>query len=264
MTVSIFDMADSWDDASTVFDAIKIDVTDTNSDSESRLLSLDVNGSTRFRVRKDGLAYASKGIQFYGPGEPRLENQGNNGIQFIRYSRRLTMRTDGIWFEGPGGVSGIQLASRCNNIWFPDYNTLEIKNDAIPQAVKIFNSYIDSSNYELLEMGWQELTNTFCIGTDSSGTGSTRSILFKFGPTVTATISSSNFIVHKDLICESDGGSSLGTALRPWGDLFILPSQSVTPSTNGGLAIEATNDTTLTFKLRGSDGVVRSGTIALS
>lgn len=31
-----------------------------------------------------------------------------------------------------------------------------------------------------------------------------------------------------------------------------------------GLSIEATNDTTLTFRLRGADGVVRSATLTLA
>ena len=47
-------------------------------------------------------------------------------------------------------------------------------------------------------------------------------------------------------------------------DVTFKPSASVTPSSNGDLMVEATNNTTLTFKLKGSDGVVRSGTITLS
>ena len=47
-------------------------------------------------------------------------------------------------------------------------------------------------------------------------------------------------------------------------NLTWSPSSSVTPGSNGQLTVEATNDTTLTFKLKGSDGTVRSGTITLS
>ena len=47
-------------------------------------------------------------------------------------------------------------------------------------------------------------------------------------------------------------------------DVVQTPSSSVTPANNGELMVEITNDTTLTFKLKGSDGVVRSGTISLS
>lgn len=46
--------------------------------------------------------------------------------------------------------------------------------------------------------------------------------------------------------------------------LFQRPAASVTPDENGDLAIQATSNTSLTFKYRGSDGVVRSGSIALS
>ena len=49
-----------------------------------------------------------------------------------------------------------------------------------------------------------------------------------------------------------------------YNDLIQTPSSSVTPSSNGQLVVEATNDTTLTFKLKGSDGTVRTGTITLS
>lgn len=42
-----------------------------------------------------------------------------------------------------------------------------------------------------------------------------------------------------------------------------LPS-SAAPAVNGEMVVEATNNTTLTFKLKGSDGTIRSGTITLS
>ena len=48
------------------------------------------------------------------------------------------------------------------------------------------------------------------------------------------------------------------------GDITSAPSSSVAPPDNGDLVIEATNNTTLTFKLRGTDGTVREGTLSLS
>lgn len=47
-------------------------------------------------------------------------------------------------------------------------------------------------------------------------------------------------------------------------DLILTPSSSVAPANNGELVVEATNDTTLTFKLKGSDGTVRTASITLS
>jgi len=42
------------------------------------------------------------------------------------------------------------------------------------------------------------------------------------------------------------------------------PAASIAPASNGELVVEATNNTTLTFKLKGSDGTVRTGTLTLS
>ena len=55
-----------------------------------------------------------------------------------------------------------------------------------------------------------------------------------------------------------------GTTIETKDDLVQNPSASVTPAENGEMTVEATNNTTLTFKLKGSDGTVRSGTITLS
>lgn len=72
-----------------------------------------------------------------------------------------------------------------------------------------------------------------------------------------------------NLIPDVDGTRDLGSdPIRVrvvYGDnLELRPSSSRTPSSNGDLSIEATNNTTLTFKLKGSDGTVRSGTVTLS
>jgi hypothetical protein len=44
----------------------------------------------------------------------------------------------------------------------------------------------------------------------------------------------------------------------------LVLSASATPSGNGDMIFEHTSNTTLTVKLRGSDGVVRTATITLS
>lgn len=52
--------------------------------------------------------------------------------------------------------------------------------------------------------------------------------------------------------------------VKATGDFIHTPSTSKSPTSNGELMFEATNDTTITVKYKGSDGVVRSGTISLS
>lgn len=60
------------------------------------------------------------------------------------------------------------------------------------------------------------------------------------------------------LRCAADGNVEILTGLT------INPAVSATPASNGNLVVERTSNTSLTFKLRGSDGVVRSGSITLS
>ena len=60
------------------------------------------------------------------------------------------------------------------------------------------------------------------------------------------------------------GTSSPAKILDVTGPLQITPGSSVTPTKNGDVLFEFTNNTTITIRARGSDGTVRSGTITLS
>lgn len=48
------------------------------------------------------------------------------------------------------------------------------------------------------------------------------------------------------------------------GTFGFTPGASVTPVDNGDVVFELTNNTTLTVKAKGADGVVRSGTVTLA
>ena len=72
-------------------------------------------------------------------------------------------------------------------------------------------------------------------------------------------------VVYSDLFWVRNLGGSNGNGTAKFdGDVTFTPSASVTPADNGQLVVEATDNTTLTFKLKGSDGTVRTGTITLS
>jgi len=51
---NIYDLSDSWTDGGTVYNAIKMNVTDTASDSSSKLIDLQVGGVSQFAIGKDG------------------------------------------------------------------------------------------------------------------------------------------------------------------------------------------------------------------
>ena len=71
------------------------------------------------------------------------------------------------------------------------------------------------------------------------------------------------------IIPDTDGTRQIGNSTYAFGvgyvdRLILRPGASVTPAANGDLEFEATNNTTVTVKFKGSDGTVRSGTISLS
>lgn len=47
-------------------------------------------------------------------------------------------------------------------------------------------------------------------------------------------------------------------------NVVLKPQSSMTPQNNGDMAFQLTSNTSLTIRVRGSDGVVRSGSITLS
>gem|GEM_PF-2738733 len=54
------------------------------------------------------------------------------------------------------------------------------------------------------------------------------------------------------------------TGVKFYKPLTVAPGASVTPSANGDVTFQLTSNTQLTFKAKGSDGVVRSGSITLA
>lgn len=72
---------------------------------------------------------------------------------------------------------------------------------------------------------------------------------------------------HNIFSYQTDNTVAVGvdaSGVRIIGNTIFNPPASSTPGANGEMVIQATSNTSLTFKLRGSDGTVRSGSITLS
>jgi hypothetical protein len=83
-------------------------------------------------------------------------------------------------------------------------------------------------------------------------------------PGNTTNISQGGSIIFND-----GGGNEMAklndaNELSVQGDVITSPSASITPANNGELVVEATSNTLLTFRYKGSDGTVRTGTLALT
>jgi len=104
-------------------------------------------------------------------------------------------------------------------------NTLAMRNGTNAQAFRLYGTYTDASNGRRLD-----ITSTtggiFTLTATGNGTGATGNLLKLTQP-------------------------------------ILLPASSVTLATNGDLAFEATSNTSLAIKYRGSDGTTRSATLML-
>ena len=73
----------------------------------------------------------------------------------------------------------------------------------------------------------------------------------------------------KTAVSDGDQTWTWGTFAKRWlkgwfGNISLFPAASVTPANNGEVTFQLTSNTSLTFKVKGSDGTVRSGSVALS
>ena len=76
----LYDLTDTWNAAGTVFNAIKMNVTNTASAAGSKIVSLQVGSTDRFTVDKDGNGYFSGTLQAVGSiSSPNAYISGNSG-----------------------------------------------------------------------------------------------------------------------------------------------------------------------------------------
>jgi hypothetical protein len=105
-------------------------------------------------------------------------------------------------------------------------NSISLRNAANAQTFRLYGSYTNASNGRRLD-----ITSTtggiFTLTATGVGTGATGNLLKLTQP-------------------------------------ILLPASSVTLATNGDLAFEATSNTQLTIRYRGTDGTTRSATLALT
>jgi hypothetical protein len=66
VSTPVLDLTQTWNQATTTFTGLKVNVTDTNSASGSLLLDLQVGGTSKFKVDKTGAATFAAGTTFGG------------------------------------------------------------------------------------------------------------------------------------------------------------------------------------------------------
>ena len=161
----ILNLAQTWNAGGVTFTALKLNVTDTASVSGSLLLDLQVGGSTKFNITKNGTVAAAGGF-----------NASTNDF----YNARHVKFVNGTYFQSSGdGQVGIlnNAGTSLANLVVESNHTLAMRNGANFQEFRLYGSYTDGSNYDRLIFGPSGAAQ-FRISSDQAGTGTSRHLVF--------------------------------------------------------------------------------------
>ncbi len=184
----------NWNNAAATFTGLKLNVTDTASAADSKLLELQINGNTKLSLGgnelildtdrnhpqgREGLFFSSIFNQRVGIGTRYAS--ASAGLSFWALDKCDAAIAN--WGFFVNGNKGISFTSGQANLTNPDTTLLRegvgilaqrFGTGADPQAFRVYNTYTDASNYERGFFQWN--TNVLEIGTEAGGTGSNRSL----------------------------------------------------------------------------------------
>jgi hypothetical protein len=194
----LLDLSQTWNAGAVVFTAIRSNMTSTASSIDSKLIDLQIGGTTRMFVdRADyGLAVNSAAgnaftfgdvagvgttISVNGGDFPAFllqDNIGNNGPALL--TQGLNGGTAGF---RAGSNQSYQFSSNAGPTGAPDIllfrdaaATLAQRNSTNAQTFRVYNTFTDASNYERGVLDWTTTANTLTIGTQQAGTGVARTL----------------------------------------------------------------------------------------
>ena len=176
----------TWNNVSTTFTGIKLNVTDTASAAASLLMDLQIGGVSQISVSKAG-ALAGKinanlfsnnavnindslfGNALIGIGGQFLLNAANANVGFV-----LSAVMPLSWSPNSSVTSYANINAPDLFIRRDAANTLAQRNGVNAQTSRIYNTYTDASNYERGFMRWN--SNAMEFGAEVAGTGTAREV----------------------------------------------------------------------------------------
>ena len=165
---SLLDLETTWDTTGAP-SAIKLNVTDSQSDLSSRLLDLQVGGVSKLFVGRTGQLHAS------------------NFQLWDNANWRVALRYFGGYFQTQGTYNGFRVCDWVGNPQFvinrtgsidmlPANNIVEQRNGTSAQSLRVYNT-ISGSDSEFFAIDWQTTANTLLLSTQVAGSMTKRDIV---------------------------------------------------------------------------------------
>ena len=258
---SLLDLSTTWNttgNPAMIYGRVK----NTASGSTANLLDLGtVAGGSLFKVDKTGAVNAPS-ISGNGSAALLIMSSASNSFGAVLFNHAGSPA-----FAVLSGALGIGLRNAGCLSWAPSdnanatgdlflfrdaANTLAQRNGTNAQASRIYTTFVargaGTTNLEAMEMKSVAAGSFIIQSLKGSAGGTARDIEFRHGAT------------------DTNGVITNGTALArvAAAGFTILPLVSSTPASNGDLTFEATSNTSLTIKFKGSDGTVRTNVLTLA
>jgi hypothetical protein len=175
------DIRQEWSEPSTVFSCIDIDAVDNNSASSSRFINFTDSAIQRAYIAKQGTFVSSNSVSSVGFANAASFGGDTGSNPTIFRGTQLVAIFDNAVTVGStmylGISSGTPAEGNADCRLFRDAaDTFAFRRTTNPQAVRIYNTFTDSSNNERGILRWS--SNNFDVGTEKNGTGSARAIRF--------------------------------------------------------------------------------------
>lgn len=198
----VLDLSQTWNNAAVTFTGLRANFTNTASATASRLIDLQLGGTSQFYVERGGtivgnvtnastlLTSAVNFVAFdvAAPSGGRIRFAGSGlGSQPMSF-----WTTSGAYRFGPDA----NTASTTTGFWLDTEgtsNVLALRNGTSAQTFRLYNTFTDASNYERAKIAWS--SNVLQIGTEKAGTGSARALEFQTDGTTRFTIATNGQIL---------------------------------------------------------------------
>ena len=203
----------TWNNGGVHFDTILIDMTSTASGNSSNFLNCKVDGSTGFIVYTDGTIATQ-----YGSGVLGYDTFAGDSFGVSEDGPKIIAPLALRWSSSSGlsGADDVLLYRDAAGV-------LAQRNGASAQALRVYNTYTDASNYERGGFDWAATANTLRIRSENAGTGTNRIIAIdgfaKAGAAVAADIPAGTWALVRDTsglstkLVYNDAGTLMTVAL---------------------------------------------------
>jgi hypothetical protein len=130
-------LTQTWSDAAEAFTGLKVNITDTNSDSASLLVDLQVAAASKFSVSKAGVLTTGSHIQCNGGQIARADAIAMAGEGFYaRAADGLHWSSDTTWY-----------GTRDIGLWRDAAGTLALRTGTASQTFNFYDTYTSSTDY---------------------------------------------------------------------------------------------------------------------